>query len=212
MNTRHERPSSPPREGVNPAARPAPPNGNGDLERWEIRLEGSHLTFVLRHLVISQIRGQFRRWGGTLFLDRTSPWRSSVEVWIDLASLETNSVERDDHIRSPELLDVQRFPLAEFKSTAVEPQGDRLVVRGRLQLHGVTRDVELDVEPRTGPPYEGRNVYAIRGKLDRQSFGLHWNQDLDVGGVVVADEITVSAELALVRKDGEPGSDTRARS
>jgi polyisoprenoid-binding protein YceI len=198
MNIRHESSRSGKREVPRSAT-------NGDLERWEIKLDGSRLTFVLRHLVISQIHGQFRTWGGTLFLDRAAPWRSSVDVWIDLASLETDSVERDAHIRSPELLDVGRYPRAEFKSTAVEPQGERMVVRGRLQLHGVTHDVDLDVETRTGPAYEGRSVYAIRGKLNRQSFGLHWNQDLDVGGVVVGDEVDLTAEVEIVRA-GEDAS------
>ena len=173
---------------------------DGELERWQIDPARSRLTFTLRHLVIQQIRGQFRTWGGTLFLDRAEPWLSSVHVWVDLASIETDSVERDAHLRSAEFLDVARFPRAEFKSTAVEPFDRHLLVRGRFQLHGVTHDLELEVEAGIGKA----NTYSVRGKVDRQHFGLHWNQDLDVGGVVVGDEIEMSAEVNVVRADDGP--------
>jgi len=179
-------------------------NHDGELDRWEIDPTGSRLRFSLRHLVVQQIQGEFRRWGGTLFLDRAEPWLSTVDVWVDLASIDTDSVERDAHIRSAEFLDVARFPRAEFKSSALEPRGGHLVLRGRLQLHGVTRDLDLEVaraEPKAAPE---RNAYSIRGKLDRQRFGLHWNQDLDVGGVVVGDEIELSAEVQVVRTPSRP--------
>ena len=81
--------------------------------------ERSSLQFTLRHLVIQQIRGRFSRWGGELFLDRVDPWLSSVEVWIDVDSIETDSPERDAHVRSPEFLDVARFPRAELRSTNI---------------------------------------------------------------------------------------------
>lgn len=172
---------------------------NGDLERWEINPEGSRLNFVLRHLVLQEIRGQFRRWGGTLFLDREQPWLSSVSAWVDLASIETDSPERDDHIRSAELLNVADHPRAEFRSTSIEPREGALVLRGRLDLHGVIHDVELEVVARPGLTSTGRNVYGVTGKLNRQAFGLRWNQDLDVGGVVVGDEVALAAEVEVIR-------------
>ena len=188
--SRHPEPSSPAaRESTRRA--PAP-----DLERWEIDLSRSKLTFGLRHLIVSEIRGQFRRWGGTLFLDRRQPLLSSLKVWFDVATIDTDSAERDEHLRSSEFLDVTRFPRAEFESGSVEQLDGHIVVRGRLTLHGVTRDCDVEIEPFLPPPRQTNDVYRARTKLDRQSYGLHWNQDLDVGGVVVADEITVSAELA----------------
>ncbi|HVZ72890.1 MAG TPA: YceI family protein [Polyangia bacterium] len=174
----------------------------GELERWQVDLAHSSLRFSLRHIVVQKINGRFNRWGGTLDLDRRAPWMSTIRVWIDLASIETNAPERDAHVRSAEFLDVARFPLADFESTSVDPRADRLVVRGRLRLHGVGRDVELEVTPR-GLDAEGRDVYAMRAKIDRQAFGLHWNQDLDVGGVVVGDEIEIVAEVAIVREGGD---------
>lgn len=172
------------------------PVKDGELERWEIHAPGSRLGFVLRHLVIQEIRGQFRRWGGTLFLDRAEPWLSSIHVWVDLASLETDSVERDAHIRSAEFLDIARFPRAEFESSSLEPEDGRLIVRGRLELHGVTRDLDLAID--TSPRGAAHSVYTVRAKVDRQAFGLHWNQDLDFGGVVVGDQIALAAEVDLV--------------
>jgi polyisoprenoid-binding protein YceI len=172
------------------------PVKDGALERWEIHAPGSRLGFALRHLVIHEIRGEFRRWGGTLFLDRAQPWLSSIHVWVDLASIDTDSLERDAHITSAEFLDVARFPRAEFESSSLEPKDGRLIVRGRLQLHGVTRDLDLAID--TSPRDVAPGVYTVRAKVDRQAFGLHWNQDLDFGGVVVGDEVALAAEVDLV--------------
>ena len=117
-----------------------------DLERWEIDPARSKLTFTLRHLVISEIKGSFGRWGGTLYLDRGQPSLSSVQVWIDVSTIDTGEPERDDHIRSSEFLDAKQLPRAEFESSAVEEKDGRAVVRGRLRLHGVTRDIDVVVE------------------------------------------------------------------
>jgi polyisoprenoid-binding protein YceI len=171
-----------------------------DIERWEIDPARSSLKFVLRHLIVSEIHGEFRRWGGTLFLDRRHPLLSTVSVWIDTATIDTGAPERDAHIRSDEFLSVAHFPRAEFETSALEPRDGRVLLRGRLTLHGVTHDLDVEVEPYVSPPHA---AYRVRGKLDRQSFGLHWNQDLDVGGVVVGDEIRINGELALVRQNGD---------
>jgi polyisoprenoid-binding protein YceI len=173
-------------------------------ERWEIDTARSSLTFNLRHIVIQRIRGRFDRWGGTLFLDRRDPWLSSVNVWIDLASISTDDPERDAQVRSDEFLDVGRFGRAEFKSTAVDLRGVEVVIEGLLDLHGVVHDVEIraNVGPMTvGADGRERNSYTARCTIDRQSFGLHWNQDLDVGGVVVGDDVDIVANLELVRTD-----------
>jgi polyisoprenoid-binding protein YceI len=177
----------------------------GDLERWDVSLADSSLRFALRHIVVQKIHGQFRTWGGTLDLDWESPWLSTVRVWVDLASIDTDERERDDHIRSAEFLDVERFPRAEFTSTSIEPRADCLMVRGVLQLHGVTHDLDLEVRTRTRRG--GHHLYDVRGTLNRQAFGLHWNQDLDAGGVVVGDDVELAAEIELVRPD-EPDRGT----
>ena len=194
MNTREEAlryvPSQTPKHPV-----------DGDLERWEVNSTTSQLRFVLHHIVIQEIHGRFQRWGGTLFLHRTEPALSSVLVWVDVASIDTDSVERDNHVRSAEFFDVIHFPRAEFESSSVELGHEHVLLRGLLSLHGVQHDVELEVGPRSGPTDRLRNLYRVRGKINRQAFGLHWNQDLEEGGTVVGDEVDIEADVEIVRAD-----------
>jgi polyisoprenoid-binding protein YceI len=186
------------------------------VERWEIDPARSSLTFNLRHIVVQEIRGRFERWGGTLFIDRRQPWLSSVHVWVDLASITTDDPERDAHVRSSEFLDVARFPRAEFQSTNVEVPDGHVVVEGLLSIRGIVHDVELRAEVEVGETASGpagreRTFYTARGVVDRQSFGLHWNQDLDIGGIVVGDEVEIAAKVEVLpgpaefaRVDAEP--------
>lgn len=183
-------------------------------ERWEIDQAVSVLSFTLRHLIVSEIRGKFHRWGGTLFLDRLQPARSSLEVWIDLDSIDTGAPERDAHVRSAEFMDVAQFPRAVFKSTSVELDDEQIVAHGLLHLHGVVHDVDMTVKAgattidRHGVP---RGRYTVRGNIDRQAFSLHWNQDLDIGGVVVGDQVEIMANVELIKlpDDRAPGKDRR---
>jgi polyisoprenoid-binding protein YceI len=206
--------SAPPRRAPG-AQRPTAPESNpadtGAVraagwtpEQWEIDGENSTLGFRLRHIVVHQISGEFRRWGGTVWVDRRQPWLSKVDLWVDLASVTTGDAERDAHIVSPEFLDVARFPRAEFQSQNVWLDDKAIVVEGRLQLHGLTRDVQVRAD--VGEVYAAddgreRGRFKGRGTVDRQAFGLHWNQDLDVGGVVVADKVDVFADVVAVRVD-----------
>jgi polyisoprenoid-binding protein YceI len=183
-------------------------------ERWEVDQAVSVLDFTLRHLIVSQIRGRFHRWGGTLFLDRRQPSRSSVEIWVELDSVDTEAPERDAHVRSSEFLDVARHPRAWFRSTAIELSDEQVVVHGLLDLHGVVHDVDLSVTIGSQVKDQHgvlRGRYTVRGSIDRQSFGLHWNQDLDVGGVVVGDQIELSAKVEVMRvpDNGNPRKETR---
>jgi len=173
-----------------------------NLEHWEIDADHSSFGFSLRHLVVSEIKGRFGRWGGSLLLNRSAPAQSRVRVWVDLTSIETGAVERDNHVKSAEFLDVARFPAAEFRSTSITVRDhDPVSLVGRLALHGTVRGVRLDVvagEAWTDGEGRARASYVARGKIDRQAFGLHWNQDLDVGGVVVGDEVELRVELELL--------------
>ena len=172
------------------------------LEHWQIDPEHSALRFSLGHLVVQELRGVFYRWGGTLALDRTDPARSQVHVWVDLASVDTGTQERDAHVRSAEFFDVARFPRAELRSTSVTLRDGSIEIVGELDLHGTGRQVRVVVGPLgTWTDSEGRAhaSYLARAKIDRQAFALHWNQDLDHGGVVVSDTVEILAEVALVR-------------
>jgi polyisoprenoid-binding protein YceI len=177
-------------------------------ERWEIDADRSSLEFSLRHLVISEIKGRFRKWGGTLILDREHPEQSHLTAWVELESIETGEAERDDHVKSPEFLDVKRFPRARFVSTAVTPSDAGILVRGRLDMHGVARDIEIQVTPwvRSHAEEPRRGLYQAKASVDRQSFGLHWNQDLDIGGIVVGDKIDLRARVEMTPASDDDGS------
>jgi polyisoprenoid-binding protein YceI len=172
-------------------------------EDWRIDPAHSTVRFSLRHMVVQQINGEFRRWGGTIAPDEVNPIKSRVRVWIDLASVDTGNAERDHQIRSAAFFDVAAFPRAVFASTEIRlPGGGNPTVRGRLRLHGAERPVDLEIVrrgERTDADGNERAVYDVRGRLDRRDFGLRWNQDLDVGGVVVGDHVRVEAHVEALR-------------
>jgi polyisoprenoid-binding protein YceI len=172
-------------------------------DEWQIDLERSTLRFSLRHIVIQAIRGQFRRWGGTITLDSESLARSSVRLWVDLASVDTDDPGRDAQIRSPEFFDVAGFPQATFSGTGLHLiEHANPIVVGRLDLHGFIEEVEVEVTRHdrwTGDKGLEQASYEAKARLDRRKFGLRWNQDLDVGGVVVGDEIELVAQVEVVR-------------
>jgi polyisoprenoid-binding protein YceI len=175
-------------------------------QQWEIDSARSSFTFQLRHIVVQHIRGRFKRWGGRLFVDRQQPWLSSAEIWVDLTSITTEDPERDAHVLSSEFLDVARFPRAEFKSTNLEILDGQVVVEGVLSLHGRVHDVEIRAEiteTKRDPDGRMRTTFTARGIIDRQSFGLHWNQDLDVGGVVVGDEVELEARVEALASEAD---------
>jgi polyisoprenoid-binding protein YceI len=171
---------------------------------WQAGPPESEMRFTLRHLVLSEIRGLVARWHATLRLDFDQPSRSSVEVVADAASLETGATERDNHIRSAEFLKTWSFPEIRFRSTNVRA-GDRegqFLIMGDLTIRGVTREVTVTAE-RLGaagrPSANSSLVFMCHAIVDRQAFGLHWNQDLDCGGVVVSDEIDVHIRVEARR-------------
>jgi polyisoprenoid-binding protein YceI len=172
---------------------------------WQIDLERSSLTFSLRHIVIHEIRGRFTRWGGAVSIDESDLAMSTLRIWVDLASVETGDSERDDHVRSSEFFAVERFPRAIFLSTDIRGGSGEgnAAVRGRLRLHGCEADIDLQVtkgDLTSDPSVTERAIYSVTGRIDRRTFGLRWNQDLDFGGVVVGDQIHIAARVELVRR------------
>jgi polyisoprenoid-binding protein YceI len=171
---------------------------------WRVDPEHSTLRFSLRHVVVREIKGTFKRWGGAVTLDEVDPTRSKARVWVDLASIDTADPARDAQIRSAEFFDVAQFPRATFASTEIRlPDGGSPLIHGRLRLHGAEREVALEIcrrEERTDEAGNERAIYTVKGRFDRRDFGLRWNQDLDVGGVVVGDQVQVEAHVEAVRR------------
>ena len=177
--------------------------GPTTVEEWRIDLDHSNLRFTLRHVVIHEIHGQFRRWGGTIMLSNADLAKSSVHVWVDLASVDTDDPERDAQIRSPEFFDVGHFRRATFSSSEIQlPEHANPIVKGCLALHGFMEDVDLEITRHDRwIDAEGveRASYEVVSRLDRRRFGLRWNLDPDIGGVVVGDEIELVATVEAIR-------------
>jgi polyisoprenoid-binding protein YceI len=171
-------------------------------ENWQVDGAHSGVNFTVRHMVISKVHGRFAKWNAQLQLDTANLARSSVAVEIDAASIETGVADRDTHLRSPDFLDVQKFPSLKFKSRRAEVVSpERLRVVGDLTIKNVTRETALDVEygGRGKDPWGNQRAgFTATVSLNRKDFGLTWNQALETGGVLVADRVDVEIELQAV--------------
>ena len=170
---------------------------------WAIDPAHTTVEFAVKHLMISTVRGRFADLSGTVELDDQNPAESTVDVTINVASIDTRQADRDAHLRSADFFDVERFPTMRFKSTGITRDGDALNVAGDLTIRGVTRPVALRVteEGRTQDPWGGQRIgYAASTKINRRDFGLTWNQALETGGFVVGDEVKISADVEVVRQ------------
>lgn len=171
--------------------------------RWDIDVGHSAIHFWVRHMVISKVHGRFARWSGALELDLADPTRSSIDVRIDAASIDTQVADRDAHLRSADFLDVANHPELTFRSTRIEKAGEGYRVVGNLTLHGVTREVVLDAEfSGTGKDPWGneRAGFSARTVLDRKEYGLAWNAALETGGLLVGEKVEITLEVEAVRK------------
>jgi polyisoprenoid-binding protein YceI len=170
---------------------------------WKLDPTHTHVEFAVRHLMISKVKGHFSEVEGTLRTRGEDLAKAQLHVEIGAASVDTRVEQRDDHLRSPDFLDAERFPSLTFKSTGVSRTGkDRLSVTGDLTIRDVTREVTLDVTEHgtVRDPWGGdRAGFAARAEIDRKDFGLTWNQALEAGGFLVGDtvEILLEAELLL---------------
>jgi polyisoprenoid-binding protein YceI len=167
---------------------------------WEIDPGHTDLAFVGRHFMVTKVRGPFTDVKGAVHIaPRLAD--STVQVTIGMASVESGSSVRDEHIRSSELFDVEQFPTATFASTSVEWKATSGTVTGDLTIHGVTRQVPLAVS------FEGyardlsgddRGIFSARAKIDREDFGITWNVALETGGLLVSKEVQIEIELETV--------------
>jgi polyisoprenoid-binding protein YceI len=171
---------------------------------WEIDPGHTDLAFTGRHFMVTKVRGRFTGVSGRVVVAHDMA-DSSVEVDIDMASVESGSQVRDDHIRSADLFDVENHPTAHFRSTSVDWQGDQGTVHGDLTIHGVTRRVPLDVrfEGHVRDPWGGdRAVFSAGTRVNREDFGITWNQALEAGGLLVSKEVQIDINLETVLSAG----------
>ena len=172
---------------------------------WNIDPDHSNVGFKARHLMVSNVKGSFDKHSGTVDIDAKDITKSKIEVTIDTTSINTNLQKRDEHLRSADFFDVAKYPTMTFVSKKVTKGGkDKLKVTGDLTLHGVTREVVLDVEPlskESKDPWGNiRRGTTASTKINRKDFGLTWNKELETGGVLVGDEITITLEIEAIKK------------
>ena len=174
---------------------------------WNLDTVHSGINFSVRHMVVSKVRGRFTKFSGNIALDESDPARSVVEATIDASSIDTGTAQRDDHLRSADFFDVERFPQIRFRSTGIErlgaePGNERYRLTGQLTIRDVGREIALDVEygGRGKDPWGNERVgFTAKGAFDRKDFGLKWNQALETGGVLVSDRVEIELEVQAVR-------------
>ena len=173
-------------------------------DTWQIDSSHTSVEFTVRHMMISNVKGQFQKTTGTITANGNDPASAKIDVTIDASSVDTRVERRDAHLKSPDFLDVAKFPTITFKSTKVEAAGpNKWTMTGDLTIHGVTRPVVLDVEG-SGAPIQvmghTRAGASATAKIKRSDFGLTWNKALETGGVLVGDDIAISIDIEAVKE------------
>lgn len=168
--------------------------------RWTLDPSHAEVEFAAKHLMISTVKGRFRKFSGT---GTTTPdgRLSAVEMEIEAASLDTNVQQRDDHLRSPDFFDAAKHPTLTFRSTRITHVGEDVTIVGDLTIRGNTHPVTLTGEftaPSTDPWGNPRAALAVSGKINRKQWGLVWNQALEAGGVVVGEDVKLRIEVEAV--------------
>jgi polyisoprenoid-binding protein YceI len=169
---------------------------------WDIDPVHSEVSFVVRHMVVSKVRGRFDRFEGTLVLPE-DPFGSSVDAVIEAASVNTGNEQRDDHIRSADFFDVEHHPQITFHSTVVRPKGDHFVLEGDLSIRGTTKPVQLDlVINGFGPDAFGgtRAGFTASTEINRDDFGVSYNGPIPGtdNAMVLSDKIVINIEIEAV--------------
>ena len=174
------------------------------ITTWNIDPAHSVAEFKVKHMMISNVKGQFAKVSGALTLDESELANSRIEASIEAASIETRDAQRDTHLKSADFFDVEKFPTLSFKSTGIRQVRDgELAAEGDLTIRGVTRKVVFSVEGPTPPAKDpwGNTRVAVSAttKINRKDFGLTWNTALETGGILVGDEVTITLDVQFVK-------------
>jgi polyisoprenoid-binding protein YceI len=172
---------------------------------WRIDPQHSSAQFSVRHLGISTVRGAFSKVTGTIVIDETDITKSTVDVTIDVSTVDTREPNRDNDLRSDKFFDVAHYPSMTFKSKKVEQVAPgKLKVTGDLTIRGTTKEVILDVDGPTAPVNDpgGHQRAAVNAttKINRQDFGVKWNATMDNGGVVVGDDVPITIDVEMLKQ------------
>jgi len=180
-------------------------NDTGEFKMtWTIDAAHTEVNFAVRHMMISNVRGQFQKFSGTIDFDETNPANTTVAVQIDVASLNTRDEKRDAHLKSPDFFDAEQYPHITFQSTRVDVKDKtHAVLYGDLVIRNLPHEVALDVEFNglAKSPWGTTNAgFTAKAQIKRKNWGLNWNVALETGGVLVGDDIHIRIELEIVKQ------------
>lgn len=170
---------------------------------YNIDATHSAVTFAIRHMMISTVRGSFGDFAGSFTYVKDQPSAWSVTAEIQTASVNTHDEKRDDHLRNPDFFDVEKYPTMSFRSTKVEKAGSGYKLHGELTMLDETRPVVLDMEITgevTDPWGNPRVGFSASGKINRKDWGMTWSRALDAGGVMVGDEVRIELEIQGIKE------------
>ncbi len=174
------------------------------ISQWNLDPVHSVAEFKVKHMMISNVKGQFTGLSGTLMLDENDVTKSTVNATIDATSINTRDAQRDGHLKSPDFFDVEKFPTLEFSSTSIRKTADgELAATGTLTIRGISREVTFAVE---GPTQPGKDPWgnlriglSATTRINRKDFGLTWNAALEAGGILVGDDVTITLDVQFVK-------------
>jgi polyisoprenoid-binding protein YceI len=171
--------------------------------KWNIDTNHSELLFKVKHLMITNIKGEFRKFSGEICASNDDFTDADIKLTIDVASVFTNNDDRDNHLRSADFFDSEKYPQMTFESTSLKQiVDDQYKLTGFLTIKGITKEVELNAEfggLNTDPWGNQKAGFSISGSFNRTDWGLNWNSALETGGVLVGEEVKMSAEVQLVK-------------
>ncbi|MBX6389704.1 MAG: YceI family protein [Frankia sp.] len=169
---------------------------------WTIDAAHSRLGFSTKHAMVTTVRGHFKEFEGTLYLDGASPEKSTANVTIQAASFDSGVADRDAHVRGADFLDVENYPTLTFVSTGVSQDDDEYEMTGDLTIRGATRPVtlKLEFEGSSQDPFGNtRAGFTGTTTISRKDFGLTWNAVLETGGVLVSDKIKIQLDVSAIK-------------
>lgn len=163
----------------------------------------SEITFKVKHLMITNVTGHFQKFSGSMTANKEDFTDAVINFEAETSSINTNSEQRDGHLKSGEFFDAEKFPLLSFKSTSLVKNGDDYKLTGDLTIKAVTKSITLDAElggVMTDPYGQFKAGFEINGKIHRSDFGLTWNAITEAGGIVVSEEVKLHIQVQLVKQ------------
>jgi len=171
--------------------------------KWQFDNAHTSIEFAIDHMVISEVTGKFSDFNGTVMSNGDAFEEAKIDFNIAVASINTENTDRDDHLRGPDFFDAEKYPEITFKSTDFKKLSDKkYLLTGDLSMHGVTKKVDLEVSfggIMTDPWGNTKAGFKLTGKINRKDFGLTWNKTLEAGGLLVGEEVSITARVQLVK-------------